>query len=129
MSGREFSDAHPAVGDPGLLSLALGLVLGPTVALVHQLIVYAIGSWACGHDVRAVMHVVPVLSLIVVFAAALIARRHWRATGNGEDDETSDLPARTRFLALLGITISLFSAIVIAAQWVSIFVFDPCMRG
>jgi hypothetical protein len=114
---------------PGLLSLSLGLTLGPVVALVHQQIVYAVNMWACGHNRHGVMHVVPVLCLIVVAGTVVASRRNWIAVGRGVEDEDGGVATRTRFLALLGIAISVFSGIVIAAQWLAIFIFAPCQRA
>jgi hypothetical protein len=136
MSARESSDAMaPAENTAqfarwrGLMSLSLGVLLGPLVALAHQQAVYAVNMWACGRNLHATMHVVPVLSLVVVFGAAYGGYLNWVATGRGVEDEEGNVAARTRFLALLGMAISLFSALVIVAQWFAIFMFDPCMRA
>jgi hypothetical protein len=134
MSGRASSDARRATDWPtrfarwrGLLSLTLGVVLGPVVALANQQATYAVDSWACGHDNRASLHIAPALCLIVVSALAWSAYGNWRAVG-ARDDEHSDIGARTRFLALLGLTISAFSGFVILAQWLAVVAFDPCVR-
>jgi hypothetical protein len=114
---------------PGLLSLVLGVLLGPTIALINQEGIYAANMWSCGHGTRATMHIVPALCLAVAMATALMAYRDWRAVGAGVEDENATVETRTRFLSLLGITISVFSSLVIIAQWAAIFVFDPCMRA
>jgi hypothetical protein len=114
---------------PGLLSLTLGIVLGPIVALANQEAIYSVNMWACGHRVRGVMHLVPILGLIVVVATGIAANLNWRALGRGFEDELGSIETRSRFIALLGIAISAFCAIVIIAQWLAIFVFDPCMRA
>jgi hypothetical protein len=49
--------------------------------------------------------------------------------GAGVEDEEATVATRSRFLALLGISISIFSSLVIIAQWAAVFVFDPCMRA
>ena len=127
------ADRH-ATGDPftrwpGLLSLSLGLLLGPVVALANQQLIYTVNMWACGHRMQPAMHVVPILCLIVTIGAAITAYRDWRAVGRGVEDEEGTVHTRTRFIAMLGIAISVFSALVIVAQWAAIFVFDPCMRA
>jgi hypothetical protein len=137
MSVRESSDvararetAAPYTRWRGLLSLTLGVILGPIVALVNQQVTYSGDIWACGHDSRVTLHIAPVLCLIVVGAVAWSAYGNWRAVGGGFDDESPDanVAARTRFLALLGVTICALSALVILAQWLAVFVFDPCVR-
>jgi hypothetical protein len=136
MSARESSNVVEPAEDPaqfarwrGLLSLSLGIVLGPLVALIHQETVYAVNMWACGRHLHATMHIVPVLSLVVVFGAAYGGYLNWNAIGRGVEDEHASIVTRTRFLALLGMTISIFSALVILAQWFAIFMFEPCMRA
>lgn len=112
----------------GLASLTLGLVLGPVAALVNQQAIYSATMWACGHGMRWTLHVIPVLSLVVVAAMGAAAHRNWRTTGGGREDDAATVGARSRFLSILGMSVSAFSALVIVAQWLSIFVFNPCMR-
>jgi hypothetical protein len=135
MSARESSDARRASDWPtrdapwrGLLSLTLGIVLGPIVALANQQATYAVDSWACGHDNRATLHIAPALCLIVVCAVGLSAYRNWRAVSLSREDEHSDVGARTRFLSMLGLALSVFSGFVVLAQWTAVLVFDPCVR-
>ena len=109
------------------LSLTLGLILGPIAALTNQATIYVVNMWACGRDAHQGMHMIPVLSLVVVVIAALLAERNRRIPREGQEVNDS-APGRTHFLALLGLSISLLSAIVIIAQWASIISFDPCMR-
>lgn len=112
-----------------MLSLTLGIVLGPIVALANQEAIYGVNMWACGHRQRGVMHLVPFVGLIIVVATGVAANLNWRALGRGFEDELGSVEARSRFIALLGIAISAFCAILILAQWLALFVFDPCMRA
>jgi len=128
MSVHESSDAQFARW-PGLLSLSLGVLLGPIAALVTQSIIYAATSWTCGRDIGSTMHIIPALSFVVATGAGVAAYLNWRAVGKGVEDEHGAVATRTRFLALMGIAISAFSALLIIAMWASIFVFAPCMRA
>jgi len=114
---------------PGMLSLSLGLLLGPIVALANQQMIYSANMWACGNNGWGAMHLIPLLCLIVAIGAGLTARRDWKAVGGGVHDEDATVAERTRFVALCGMVISTFSALVILAQWAAIFVFEPCMRA
>ncbi|HXT16135.1 MAG TPA: hypothetical protein VN706_10935 [Gemmatimonadaceae bacterium] len=114
---------------PGLLSLALGWVLSPTVALINQELIYSTNMWACGRNQPAAMHVVPALCLIVTIGVAMTAYKDWKAAGGGVEEEAADVATRTRWMGLVGVVVSVFSALVILAQWAAIFVFDPCMRA
>ncbi|MDB4916947.1 MAG: hypothetical protein JWM95_4591 [Gemmatimonadetes bacterium] len=135
MSAPEFSKT-PRAGDwstrfatwPGLTSLALGLVLGPIVALVNQQAIYAANMWVCGHGLRGSLHLIPALGILVVAGMAYESHRSWMAVGGGAADQDDSVATRTRFLAMLGMAISAFSALVIFAQWLGIFMFDPCVK-
>ncbi len=114
---------------PGLLSLSLGVLLGPVIALTNQELIYAADTWTCGHGYRGTMHLIPLLCLAITIGAAITAYRDWRASGGGVEEEDATVDARTRFLAIMGIGISIFSSLVIIAQWAAIIVFNPCMRA
>lgn len=139
MSVRESSNASTRQADAaladdfvrprGLLTLSLGVLLGPVVALINQQAIYAVNMWACGRGMHGTMHIAPALCLIVSLGAAWTSYRDWRAAGSGVEDEEATVLTRSRFLAILGIGISLFSSLIIVAQWAAIFVFDPCMRA
>ncbi|HSQ32287.1 MAG TPA: hypothetical protein VLN49_20670 [Gemmatimonadaceae bacterium] len=114
---------------PGLLSLSLGVLLGPVIALVNQELIYAANMWTCGHGYRATMHLIPLLCLVVTIGTGITAFRDWRASGGGVEEEEATVASRTRFLAIAGIGISIFSSLVVIAQWAAILVFGPCMRA
>ena len=113
---------------PELLSLSLGVLLGPVIALTNQELLYAANMWTCGHGYRGTLHLIPLLCLAVTVGTAINAYRDWRATGGGVEEEEATVASRTRFLAIMGIGISVFSSLVVIAQWAAIAVFAPCMR-
>ena len=106
-----------------------GVLGGPIVALANQVLIYGANMWACGHGIRSVMHIVPAVCLAVTLVAAMMSYRSWTGVGGGAEDEAATIATRTRFLAILGIAISVFSSLVILAQWTAILVFEPCMRA
>jgi hypothetical protein len=104
------------------------IVLGPVVALVNQGSIYSVTVWACGHNARALMHVVPLVCLAVATTGTLVALRFRRqrseiGIGKGDAGESS-----AGLLTLAGVVIGAFSIAVIVAQWAAILVFDPCMK-
>ena len=113
---------------PGLLRLALGVLIGPVIALANQELIYAAGMWTCGHGYRVTLHLIPLLCLAVTIACAIVAHRDWRAADGGVEEEEAGVASRTRFLAIAGMGISVFSSLVVIAQWAAIAVFAPCMR-
>jgi hypothetical protein len=113
---------------PGLLSLSLGVLLGPIAVLVNEELIYVTNMWACGMGKQPAMHIVPIICLLVTIGAGLLARRDWIRVGRGIEEEAATVDSRTRFLALGGMWISALSALIILAQWLAIFVFGACMR-
>lgn len=112
-----------------LATLSLGVLLGPVVALANQQVIYASDTWACGHNVHAVLHLIPAVALAIIIGAGVMAFAEWRAIGRGVEEERGGADTRTRFLSLMGIGISAISALVVIAQWASIFTFGSCMRA
>ena len=112
-----------------LAVLSLGVLLGPVVALANQQIIYASDTWACGHNVHAVLHLIPAVALAIIIAAGGMAYAEWLAAGRGVEDERGGVGSRTRFLSLMGVGISALSGLVVIAQWASIFTFGSCMRA
>lgn len=111
---------------PGLLALTFGVVGPPMAVLINEVVSYALTPWACQNDMAGVLHVVPICFLFVTAAAGIIALRDWRRTGRGTEDAGGSVIDRSRFIALLGVTGSVFFALIIIAQWIPIFVFGPC---
>lgn len=113
---------------PGLLSLALGLTLGPVAALLNEELIYVSDMWACGRGTRWPVNLVPLLCLVITLGMTVVAHRNWKRVGEGVEEEAATIDARTRFLSIAGIFISAFSTLVILAQWAALLAFEPCMR-
>ncbi|HEY2378498.1 MAG TPA: hypothetical protein VGH98_21135 [Gemmatimonadaceae bacterium] len=114
---------------PGMLTLSLGLLLGPIAALVNEEMIYLTNMWVCGHGAPIGMHIVAVVCLLVAIAAGLLARADWGRVGRGTESESAMIDSRTRFLALGGMAVSALSALLIVMQWLAVFVFGPCVRS
>ena len=114
---------------PGMLSLSLGLLLGPLAALVNEGTVYATNMWQCGAGTPLNMHVVALICLAIAIGAGLLARADWARVGCGSESEAATIDSRTRFLALTGMAASALSALLIVMQWLAVFVFGACLRG
>jgi hypothetical protein len=114
---------------PGLLSLSIGVLLGPVAALVNEGLIYVTNMWACGTGSQLAMHIVPLLCLLAALGAGFVAYGDWSRVGRGVEDEAATVDSRSRFLALGGMAASALSALLILAQWLAIFVFGACMRS
>lgn len=119
---REFKEG----AGPGLLWLS---VLAPPLAALTQLQTnYALVLWACGRGQTWALHLVALLALAVAVGCGLLGWRNWnRAGAVWEDGGAGPLP-RSRFMAVVGMLVSAHSALVIVAQWIAVFVYNPCQR-
>lgn len=116
---------------PGLLTLTVGVVGGPILMLLNQLLIYVanMNQGACPANTPIALHLIPLLAVLLALATAFMARRDWDRVGRGTEDSEASIDSRSRFLALLGIGISALSALLILAQWLAVFVFNPCLRA
>lgn len=110
-------------------TLALGVLVGPVVALANQLAIYAADMYSsCGPQSGALLNLIPAASIVLVVAAAAGSFAEWRSVGRGREDERGGSETRTRFLALLGLAIGAISALIIIAEWSAVGTFAPCAR-
>lgn len=113
---------------PGILGLAYGLVGAPLSALLMQVSAYAGVQWACGHGTVAVVHIIPAIFIALAGAAAWISWRDWTTVGRIGRAENATITDRTRFVAVAGIVLSLYSIVIILAMWLPLVIFDPCQH-
>lgn len=129
MSGSAPNDSSRFGRWPGLLTLSLGLLLGPVAALVNEGIVYATNMWKCGGGTPLSMHVVALICLAIAIGAGLLACADWARVGRGTENAEATIVSRTRFIALTGMAASAISALLILMQWLAVFVFGTCVRS
>ena len=113
---------------PGILGLAYGLVGAPISALLMQVLSYAGVQWACGHRTVAVVHIIPATFIVLAAAAAWISWRDWTTVGRIGRAENATITDRTRFVAVVGIVLSMYSIVIILAMWLPLVIFDPCQH-
>jgi len=114
---------------PSTFNLTLAMVLGPTVALWNQLLIYAADTWVCGRGYQGSLNLIPALGLVITLVLVAVAYRNLKAVGALDDDDHGGVDSRIRFMAYAGVAISIFSSLVIVAQWASILVYGACMRA
>jgi hypothetical protein len=110
----------------GVGELWAGLLVGPTSMLMQLEINYALVLWSCATGHTWPLHLVSVFALLVTVLAGFLAYRIWRRLATDED--SGGPLARSRFMAAVGILISLLMVAVIVAQWLPVFIHHPCER-
>lgn len=120
---REFKEG----AGPG--RLWAGVLIGPMATLVQLQTNYALVLWACGAGRTWALHAVALASLLLCVFAGLLSLSSWRKTGAGWEDEGAGVLPRSRFMSVVGMFVSLMSALVTIAQWIAVFVYSPCQRS
>ena len=103
------------------------ILVPPLAALVQQSASYALVAAECAQQQRLPVHLVTALGLAVALTGAAIAWRQWRAVGVAAPRDSGDAVSRTRFLAIVGVSISGLMALAIAAQWLTTAFISPCV--
>lgn len=109
-----------------LLQQWTALLLAPATFLVHLQVAYMLVPWACGNDGHVWVHVAGALSVLLSAVGTLVAWRLWGVSRREAPNEGADLPSRARFVAVCGLLTSLVMTLVLAIQWIAVFVYSPC---
>jgi uncharacterized membrane protein (DUF4010 family) len=111
---------------PRIRALWAGLLLAPAAFLVNLELGYLLVRPSCPRDDALPIHAVHALTLALALAGLAIAWRCWKTEGTRWPDDEGGPPARTQFMAGLGVALSLLLALTLVAQWIPTFVLDPC---
>ncbi len=109
-----------------LRALWAGLLLAPAAFLLNLEVAYALVPTSCSTGIRLLTHVVHLVCLLLAAAGALTAWQSWRSTGETWPGGAGGRLSRSRFMAGVGLLLSLFIVMVIVAQWIPSFVLSPC---
>ena len=109
-------------------ALWAGILAGPLAALVQLQANYALVLWVCGSGGAWALHAVSEAALVVAVGAGVLSWRNWQRAGADWDDGGAGVLPRSRFMSVVGMFVSVISALVVVAQWIAVFVYDPCQR-
>ena len=112
--------------DATIGELWAGVLVGPIAALIQLQVNYALVLWSCSHRSTWPLHLVSVLALLATIVAGLLPYRIRERIRIDEDG--AGPAARTKLMAVVGILISILSSLLIIAQWLAVFIYDPCQR-
>jgi hypothetical protein len=107
----------------------LALVLGPTIALGLQSVMYSMVTPACGAQMRLNIHLAAAVALLVVLVLAVLAFGESslrRGEPRSPDHDGAQPPVPRRFLGDVATAVSSLAALVIVAMWFAIWVLSPC---
>jgi uncharacterized membrane protein YfcA len=104
------------------------ILVPPLVTLAQQSVNYALVALECEQQQRFPIHAVAAVALLAALAGVGIAWRHWKRAGVAAPEDSGDQRSRTRFLAIVGISVSALMALAIAAQWLTVAFIPPCLE-
>jgi hypothetical protein len=107
-------------------ALWTGVLAGPAAWALDLGLSYAIVQWTCGGGPGIVLRLISVAALVIIAGGAFAA---WSALqlAPGSEREDGNLPdERGRFMAVLGLSMCAFFAVVVLAAAVPRWVLDAC---
>jgi len=105
----------------------IGLIAGPLAWVLDEEISYFLAGWSCHAGHRWATHAVSAAALLLIIAGSVLSWRDWQRRGMAGDIDNR-APARARFLALGGFMLCLLFGLVVLADALAKFIFDPCQR-
>ena len=112
----------------GLLWLWAGVLLAPLAFLSHLQVNYTLTQKLCPSGRTLPLHVMTLVFLLITVLGCLIAWRSWRRAGKGLPDESEGEQTPGKFLGVVGMMLGFLSFLIIVAQWIPQFIFNPCQR-
>lgn len=124
MQIRHVEQERERLAEPGRrLALWTALLGAPLAWFVQLQANYTLVRVACATGHRWPLYAVSFAFLGAAAAAGALGLRFHRETGVGGDPEAIQ---RTRFMGLVGAMVSGLFFLLIAAQAIPLFIFDPC---
>lgn len=112
----------------GLLWLWGGVLAGPLAWALSQQVAYLFVTLDCSYAKRLAVWPLMVGTIVLAAVGARVSWRNWQRVGQEEPDEGGGAIARSRFLAFVGLLLSIFSGLVILAEWLPVFFYRQCQR-
>jgi hypothetical protein len=118
------------VSAPPNLALWVGVLGIPALWGLQMTVTYAMPPMLCRMGTKWPAHLVTIACIGLAVVGAVLSYRDWQSTGGGSPDQTDGGPlARRRFLGALGLVSGVLYILVMIAQGMSAFYFDPCWTG
>jgi hypothetical protein len=118
---------HPVLR-PGRRDVLLwfSVLAGPLAWALTEQLSYMLTPTACWTGRQVILYLVPLTTLLIVLAGALIARRPVKGEPEGSTEKGLPEDSRVRFMALAGFWLCVSFALAILAQAVPTLVLRVC---
>jgi hypothetical protein len=117
--------AHASTADARLdVLLWIGLLLGPSAAMVNTIVGYTVAHWVCDVNHKTGAFVVNGIDLLLCLAALMMNSGFGRRFAAADD--TMPAAGRRSFMAQLALLLSAISTLVVIAQTLAVLTLRPC---
>ncbi len=106
--------------------LWLAALAGPFAWALHEQASYMLTPSACDARAHVILHLVTLAALLIAGAGGAVAWRRWKAAPAGSTEKGDPVASRIRFMALAGLTLCVFCALIILAAEVPNLVLGVC---
>ena len=96
--------------------LWLAVLAGPLAWAAQLQINYALAPTACALGGKTFLHLVSLVTFLIAVAGAFLAWIRWKKLPEGSAEHGDAKESRARFMALSGMTMAVFFALVIVAS-------------
>lgn len=110
----------------GVALLWAGVLAGPVAWAGSFGLRYSLVPYACRTGAEYVIDLVSVAALLVIAAGAGIAWRSWSAAGRNRETGGAGVVERSRFMAISGLILCAYFAMLVVAEAVPKFVLSAC---
>lgn len=104
------------------------MLAAPIAWLLELQLHYMLVPWACLTGEHFVLHLITIGALLIAALGGALAWQGWRQSGRVWPDGSGGVAPRSRFMAVMGLLLSLLFFFVILAQGIPIFVLNPCQQ-
>lgn len=105
-----------------------GFLIAPLAFLLNLQADYTLTQKLCPAGPMLILHLLTLLFLLGAVGGGYLAWLNWQRAGLIWPGEAANKHVRNRFLAALGLAFSVLCSLIIIAQWIPQFIFNPCQR-
>jgi hypothetical protein len=110
----------------GLMLVWAGVLLPPIICAIQMETNYVLVRQACAAQRNLTLYIVTAVAMIVTIFSGVVSAATWKRFGSLWPTDAVDTTTRVRFISVLGLMSSAISFLVILAQAIATFRFDPC---
>jgi hypothetical protein len=123
MGGREAQRYWEHVG---LARIIAGLLLAPFAWLLDLQVSYAMVKWACEHDARTILLLMPLGSLALIALGTWLLWPPWTMLRHDGVPDGGRMEDRSYFLAVGGLAMNAVFALLILTSLAPRYLLSPC---